>query len=403
MQGNHPALTQGLKSSNKLQESYPSCTVTIYNAGTTSLSPIYGDNLGTPKGNPFTSDVNGWWFFYANNGRYDVVFSDPNISIPYTQGDYLLCDPADPTGAFSCTGGGGGSTPACSTTVQGSLSVTPQTCAGEKALQGIVGNPSTTNFNVIPAPDQTGWNFYSGVASSNFTFSGFATGAESALESSFNGVGSLNQAGFWETPNYDNAMAIVNQDNTGTAGSVRRGLDVYGVMTGGTAVTFVGAHGTCEQRAGTISESCDGVAGNAIQYGGTAVEVDSLLAGQVSTTNTTTYGVGLTISSIASCGATNCLAWMYPDRGSLASSSFMTPDGSIQIGNTGAAISQNIRGLRIVPTTFNGLPTCGSNNEGDLMAITDSTVNTFGTTITGGGSNHVLGYCDGTSWKVAGI
>jgi len=35
-------------------------------------------------------------------------------------------------------------------------------------------------------------------------------------------------------------------------------------------------------------------------------------------------------------------------------------------------------------------------------AVTDSTTNTWGAAITtGGGSNHVLAYCDGTNWTVA--
>lgn len=107
-QGGHVVITQGLQSTNDVQESYPSCTVTVYINGTTTLAAIYADNLGTVKGNPFTSDANGYWFFYANNGRYDVHFSNSDIVNPYTQGDYLLCDPADSTGIFSCGGGGGG-------------------------------------------------------------------------------------------------------------------------------------------------------------------------------------------------------------------------------------------------------------------------------------------------------
>jgi hypothetical protein len=47
------------------------------------------------------------------------------------------------------------------------------------------------------------------------------------------------------------------------------------------------------------------------------------------------------------------------------------------------------------------VPACTSQLEGSFAAITDSTVNTWGTTIAGGGSNHVFGYCDGTNWTVA--
>jgi hypothetical protein len=47
------------------------------------------------------------------------------------------------------------------------------------------------------------------------------------------------------------------------------------------------------------------------------------------------------------------------------------------------------------------LPTCSSAIEGMMKPVSDSTVNTWGATIIGGGSNHVLAYCDGTNWTVA--
>lgn len=66
----------------------------------------------------------------------------------------------------------------------------------------------------------------------------------------------------------------------------------------------------------------------------------------------------------------------------------------------------------LTPTTFSLLPACsgtvlypggGSRSpEGSYATISDSSTNTWGATITGGGSNHVLGYCDGTNWTVAG-
>ena len=57
--------------------------------------------------------------------------------------------------------------------------------------------------------------------------------------------------------------------------------------------------------------------------------------------------------------------------------------------------------LTMRPTTLGGLPACSSRNEGTLRAITDSITNLWGATIAGGGSNHVLAYCDGSHWTVA--
>ena len=57
--------------------------------------------------------------------------------------------------------------------------------------------------------------------------------------------------------------------------------------------------------------------------------------------------------------------------------------------------------LTLTPAVFARWPACGSGNEGTMAAITDSMTNTWGATITGSGSDHVLGYCDGTNWSVA--
>ncbi|MBV9745157.1 MAG: hypothetical protein JO099_15455, partial [Acidobacteriia bacterium] len=51
--------------------------------------------------------------------------------------------------------------------------------------------------------------------------------------------------------------------------------------------------------------------------------------------------------------------------------------------------------------TFSDLPACSSSMEGSRGAVTDSTTNTWGATVTGGGALHVLAYCDGTNWTVA--
>lgn len=83
--------TQG-SGSQKFQQSYPSCTVTVYFAGTTTLATIYSDNANSPtsKANPFTSSSSGQWFFYANNGYYDVKFSGSSIPTPFTLGNIPL-------------------------------------------------------------------------------------------------------------------------------------------------------------------------------------------------------------------------------------------------------------------------------------------------------------------------
>ena len=70
--------------------------------------------------------------------------------------------------------------------------------------------------------------------------------------------------------------------------------------------------------------------------------------------------------------------------------------------NTTAGLSSNVEALlgQLAPQAFAGLPACSSQYEGNMEPVTDSSTATVGATITGGGTNHVLGYCDGTNWTV---
>jgi hypothetical protein len=53
-----------------------------------------------------------------------------------------------------------------------------------------------------------------------------------------------------------------------------------------------------------------------------------------------------------------------------------------------------------VAQPFANLPACVAITEGYQASFTDSTTSTYGATITGGGSSHVHGYCNGTNWIV---
>lgn len=81
--------TQG-SGNQRFQQSFRSCTVTVYLAGTTTLATLYADTAGTAKANPFTASSVGQWFFYAEGGSYDVMFSGGGISAPFTLGDFSI-------------------------------------------------------------------------------------------------------------------------------------------------------------------------------------------------------------------------------------------------------------------------------------------------------------------------
>lgn len=81
--------TQG-SGAQKFQRSFPSCTITVFNAGTTTNSSIYSTSGGTAKANPFTAASSGQWFFYGAPGtHYDVRLSGGGITSPFTIGDLI--------------------------------------------------------------------------------------------------------------------------------------------------------------------------------------------------------------------------------------------------------------------------------------------------------------------------
>lgn len=84
--GNQTVTSGGLTSSTKVQKSFPSCTVTVYLAGTVTPATIYSDNAGSPTmlANPFTAQSNGSWTFYAAAGLYDVVLSGASLPTSLT-------------------------------------------------------------------------------------------------------------------------------------------------------------------------------------------------------------------------------------------------------------------------------------------------------------------------------
>ena len=83
-----------------------------------------------------------------------------------------------------------------------------------------------------------------------------------------------------------------------------------------------------------------------------------------------------------------------------------TFNGTVAFGSTvtfGGGSGGTIAGFltyQMAAGNFAGLPACNSGAEGTLGAVKDSTTTTYGATITGGSSGHVLAYCNGTNWTV---
>lgn len=77
-------------------------TVNVYLTGTVTLASIFDDDGITPKANPFTGPSTGLIYFYAADGKYDVVFSGGTPAVSYAWAVELLDD------TLSLTGVGGG-------------------------------------------------------------------------------------------------------------------------------------------------------------------------------------------------------------------------------------------------------------------------------------------------------
>lgn len=92
-QGGEVVFTAGIASATQVQESFPFATITVFLSGTTIPAVLFSNNLSVPTAmsNPFTANSNGYWYFYAVNGRYDVMISAPGLG-SWTIGDLLLND-----------------------------------------------------------------------------------------------------------------------------------------------------------------------------------------------------------------------------------------------------------------------------------------------------------------------
>ena len=57
-------------------------TITVYITGTTTLASLFSDEGFTAKANPFVGPSTGLVYFYAADGKYDVVVSGgtPTVS-----------------------------------------------------------------------------------------------------------------------------------------------------------------------------------------------------------------------------------------------------------------------------------------------------------------------------------
>ncbi len=91
--GGERVSTAGFSSTTKVQRSYPFATITVYNAGTSTLTTLYSDvGLTIPASNPGTADMAGNFQAYGSEQQVDVVISANATSGSFTtfQQTYVL-------------------------------------------------------------------------------------------------------------------------------------------------------------------------------------------------------------------------------------------------------------------------------------------------------------------------
>src|SRR5216684_7350030 len=104
-EGGQTVTTNGIVSSTKVQKSYPSCTVTVFDNGTNNLTQLCSDAACTTQLiNPFTSTATGYITFFAQTEPHIVDVQQTGAGLPtaITTRGLELCD------IFTCLGGGGG-------------------------------------------------------------------------------------------------------------------------------------------------------------------------------------------------------------------------------------------------------------------------------------------------------
>lgn len=164
----------------RLGYALPGVSITVYLAGTTTLATIYSDNGATTKGNPFVSNDDGSYEFYAANNAYDLRFSRSGTNFQTPNSIFnrvVLYDKADDTG-----GGGGGGSGTIKGTVgaevgivpvsadTGGVTLTPSTC---KIISGEIFCPTGFTITGMSGIGLIDWQM--GTAPAAPADSGYAT------------------------------------------------------------------------------------------------------------------------------------------------------------------------------------------------------------------------------------
>lgn len=398
-QGGNRLTVNGIQTSQFAQQSYPTASVTVYLHGTVTLAtPIYADAAASQQiTNPFSSSSNGVAFWCAADGFYDVQYSGSGITTPFTVNDIKL----------SFAGGGGGGGTGCVTNpsdggcaIPGIPSIDLFVCASGTGTACIGGGNGwisqllTNRLNLtvpISIAGTTAGVVSLGCATDPGLGSGIALVAPASCTPYNIYWPQTAGSGFLRGSNAANKVTNVFQSFIDLTADV--GTTILPVVDGGTGNST--ASGALVNLFPTPTR-----VGDTLYWNGSAW---NNFAGNTATPAFYTQNSGGTPGWVAVPvpiidGGTGLVTLtsntVYKGNGTSAMVATGIVEDTVKVSTT--------LPIKVPAVAFSALASCGPSIEGEHAAVTDSTTNTWGATITGGSTNHVLAYCDGTSWTVAG-
>lgn len=420
-------------------------TVTVYLSGTLTKAAIFSDNGANQKSNPFTSDANGDYDFYAANGVYDFSFVRSGYTFPIAYTRIALFDVNDGGG------GGGGSTTftgilsgtnngaamvvssGASLNFTGSGSINASLFRGQTTIgvasggtnvttspddTVMVGNGTTWQTKTLPScanaltskvlydpttntftcgADQTGSSTFDTLGSGTNISSTMVVGTGGSL--TFSGTGNLNASAY-----HGNAVIAVADGGTGLSSAID---DAVLVGTAGGAyarATLPGCNNPTTSKllydAGANAFSC-----GTDQSAGGGVTFDTIGTGS-NTTATMTLGTGSTLTLAGTGSNISNINWPNSTTINAGNSPLtgLTTHSLLFCDTTAAARVFNLPAatVKVRYTVYNlGSNTCTINRAG---ADTITTGVTSGTSfiIRNAGSNFWLQPDGASVWYVGG-
>lgn len=349
---------------------------------TTAAAPFVNLDPATPPAPPNGKNIT--WAVSGNNVSGSIV-GDGTLNCLSGQGTYVSCG-----GTSGAVSGSGTATRLPVWSSANTLADSAITFTGTSA------SPTEINFasNSTPLQPTTGAPPGQGIGA--FIINRVPTCASSTgAGPAFNriGVSDLGCSGMWlsysQTLGAGQNSGLIVSSGNGSNGNL--GIGIASLAAPGSALTEERAGYFQTLSAGGLASTNRGVYAVALNIGNSSVAMPLNEAIVAQTGNTLDAG-----GSAAPTTTDFTVHVLQPRLGSPAVA------GQLMTTHAGVKIEPQTLGVEFQTGahTFGALPACTSTYEGSFAAITDSLTATG--TITGGGTFHVLGYCDGTNWTANG-